>query len=106
MEPVGKTSWAMNERQRIVIGSQHAVHQSGVRWRLTASTGLRIDRRHIPRSCEYDVGCCRSKKHGVYICQFFSYIFSRDIIEEDCEHSCRAPFRDFHLRATLANGDV
>ena len=41
---------------------------SGLQCRLMASTGLRVDRRHTPRSCGYDVGCCRSKKQGVYIC--------------------------------------
>ena len=40
---------------------------SGVQCRLTASTGLRVNRRHTPRSCVYDVRFCYSKKQGVYI---------------------------------------
>ena len=36
-----------------------------------------------PRVCGYGVECCRSKKHGVYIYQFFFTFFSRATIERE-----------------------
>ena len=70
------TSWGVTTRGTEGDVSPHGHRrQGGVQCRLTASTGLRLNRRHTPCSCGYDVGCCRYKKQGVYVSYFFSYIF-------------------------------
>ena len=84
------TSWGVTTRGTEGDVSPHGHRrQGGVQCRLTASMGLRLNRRHTPCSCGYDVGCCRYKKQGVYVSYFFLTFFSHDIIEKDCEHSCR-----------------
>ena len=65
-------------QQRRVSGKCGGVldrFQSGVQCRLTASTGLRVDRRHTPRSCGYDVGAVTLKSKEVTFTGFFFNIF-------------------------------
>ena len=63
---------------------------SGVQCWLTASTGLRVDRHHTPRSCGYDVGAVTLKSKEVTFTSFFLTFFSCNIIKQDYEHICRS----------------
>ena len=80
---------------------------SGVQWRLTASTDLCVNRRHTPHSCGYDVGRCCSKSKSLTFANFFLH-FSYTTLSKRITSTLAvwAPFGDFRLRATLANGDV
>ena len=62
-------------RTRTWEATATGVDLRGVQCRLTASTGLGVDRRHTPRSCGYDVGAVTLKSKEATLISFFSYIF-------------------------------